>query len=311
MKVEFSNSLKTRFCKDYKLPFQVVQEPMFSYYIEELDSHFDTKQKLEYLTQAVMSLGGEEQFFAESNRVKDSIISAVQAKEVYQKLQNDRLDEYNVNTGVKQQDIYNMSNVNRTFISLDLKKANFNVFKMYDSDLVLGFDTYEEMVGSVTDYEYFKQSKYLRQVIFGNMLPKKQQKLQKWVMEKLIRVLHEDVGIQMEDFVSASSDEVVFAVAPEGVEKFVDMVERKLYANDETESISDWVRVEAFTLKSIGDKKFFVKEGTNGSVEFKGIQSYFFMQVFKKYTEQEITDMDKAFYHDGFLATFNKTVFED
>jgi hypothetical protein len=311
MKVEFSNSLKTRFVKDYKLPFQVVQEPMFSYYLEELDSHFDTKKKLEYLTQAVMSLGGEEQFFAESNRVKDSIISAVQAKEVYQKLQNDRLDEYNVNTGVKQQDIYNMSNVGRTFISLDLKKANFNVFKMYAPELVLGFDTYEEMVGSVTDFEYFKQSKYLRQVIFGNMLPKKQQKLQKWVMEKLIRVLHEDVGIQMEDFVSASSDEVVFAVGAEGVDKFVDMVERKLYANDETEAISDWVKVEAFTLKSVGDKKFFIKEGTNGKVEFKGIQSYFFMQVYKKYNEQEITDMDKKFYHDGFLATFDKTVFED
>lgn len=311
MKVELSNTLKNRFVKDYKLPFQVVQEPMFSYYIAELDSHFKTKQKLEYLTQAVISLGGEEQFFAESNRVKDTIINAISAKDVYEKLQNDRLDEYNVNTGVKQQDIYNMGNVNKTFISLDLKHANFNVFKMFNPELTLGFDTYEEMVGSVTEFDYFKKSKYLRQVIFGNMLPKKQQKLQKWVMEKLIKVLHEDVGIQMEDFVSASSDEVVFAVAPEGVEKFVEMVERKLCVNDETKSISDWVRVEAFTLKSIGDKKFFVKEGIDGSVEFKGIQSYFFMQVFKKYTAQEINDMDKSFYHDGMLATFNKTVFED
>lgn len=311
MKVEFSNSLKTRFVKDYKLPFQVVQEPMFSYYIESLDSHFDTKKKLEYLTKVVMSLGGEEQFFAESNRVKDSIISAVQAKEVYKNLQNDRLDEYNVNTNVKQQDIYNMSNVGRTFISLDLKKANFNVFKMYDSELVLGFDTYEEMVGSVTEFDYFKESKYLRQVIFGNMLPKKQQKLQKWVMSKLIDMLHNDLGIQMEDFVSASSDEVVFAVAPEGVDKFVELVERKLYENDDTEQFSDWVRVEAFTLRSVGDKKFFVKHSDlDGSVEFKGIQSYFFMQVFKKYTNQEITDMDKKFYHDGFLATFDKTVFD-
>jgi hypothetical protein len=115
----------------------------------------------------------------------------------------------------------------------------------------------------------------------------------------------------MEDFVSASSDEVVFSVAPENVEMFVGMVERKMNANELTKDVAPWTRVEAFTLKSVGDKKFFVKEGVDGSVEFKSIQSYFFMQVFKKYTEQEITDMDKKFYHDGFLSTFDKTVFEE
>jgi len=311
MKVELSNSLKSRFCKDYKLPFQVVQEPMFSYYIETLDAEFDTKQKLQLLEQAVILLGGEDAFFAESSRVKDTIVSKVQSTNVYQSLSTNRLDEYTVNTGVPQNDIYNMSNVNKTFISLDLTKANFNVFKMFDSELVLGFDSYDELIGSVTEFDYFKKSKYLRQVIFGNMLPKKQQKLQKWVMSKIINVLNTDVGIQMEDFVSASADEVVFAVAPEGVEQFTEMVARKIIENSETEKFASWVRVESFTLKSIGDKKFFAKENIDGSVEFKGIPAYFFMQVYKKYMDLPIEDMDKTFYHDGMLATFNKTVFED
>lgn len=305
-----SNSLKQRFCKDYKMPFQVVHEPMFSYYLDKLDNYFSTKKKFDYLTEAVISLGGEDKFFAESNRVKDEIIHAVQTKEAYLKLQNDKLDEYNDTNGIRQQDIYGMHNVNKTFISLDLKKANFNVFKMYDKSLVLGFDTYEDLIGSVTEYEYFKQSKYLRQVIFGNMLPKKQQKLQSGVMTKLIKVLHNDVGIKMEDFVSASADEVVFSVSPIDVDKFVDMIERKIKANETTKDIASWVNVTAFTLKSIGDKKFFVKESFDGTVEFKGIQSYFFMQVFKKYIGEEIIDIDKTFYHDGYLATFNDNVFE-
>lgn len=310
--MEFSNSLKQRFVKDYKLQFQVVQEPMFSYYMTELDKHFDTQAKLEMLTDVVNTLGGEDGFFKESNRVKDTLIQAIQAKPAYEKLQNDRLDGYDTVNQVKQQDIYNMGNVNKTFISVDLKHANFNVFKMYDPELTLGFGNYEALVGSVTEFEYFKKSKYLRQVIFGNMLPKKQQRLQKWVMDKVITVLHTDVGVEMKDFMSASADEVVFAVDPSNVDKFVDMVARKLGSNDLTTNFAYWCRVEAFTLKSVGNKKFFVKENClNGEVEFKATPSLLFMQVYKQYVGEELDPMDKVFYHEGFLAEFKDLVFED
>lgn len=307
-----SNTIKKRFIKDYNLPIQVVQEPYFTYAIETLDTHLGTKSKLQLLMDVVTELGSEDKFFSEANKVKDPIINSIQLKGIYDHLSADPLNAYEVITnGVRTQDIYNMGNVNKTFISLDLKHANFNVFRMYDPELVLGFDTYEDMIGSVTKFDYFKKSKYLRQVIFGNMLPKKQQRLQKWVMSQIISVLHNDVGIAMTDFVSASADEVVFAVDPKDIDLFVDMVSRKVSSNELTKDMTSWIRIEAFTLKSIGDKKFFVKELSNGSVEFKGIQSYFFMQVYKKYTKQPIIKDDKIFYFDGMLATFEKEVFDD
>ena len=74
---------------------------------------------------------------------------------------------------------------------------------MYDNELTLGYDDYESLIGHVSNFEYFKKSKYLRQVIFGNMLPKKQQRLQKWVIDQVISVLHHDIGIPLNSFVSA------------------------------------------------------------------------------------------------------------
>lgn len=310
--MQLSNKIKTRFSKDFKMPFQVVQEPIFSYYIDALDTHFDTKNKLEMLYEVIETLGGEEEFFKESNRVKDTLIQDIQKSSAYERLNNDKLDDYNTVNQIKQQDIYHLGNADKTFISIDLKHANFNVFKMYDNELTLGYDDYESLIGHVSNFEYFKKSKYLRQVIFGNMLPKKQQRLQKWVIDQVISVLHHDVGIEMTDFVSASADEVVFAVDPANVDMFVDMVGRKLVSNELTSSVASWCRVEAFTLKSVGDKKFFVKENClNGDVEFKAIPSLLFMQVYKKYTNQEILEIDKVFYFDSMLATFNKSLFDE
>jgi hypothetical protein len=152
----------------------------------------------------------------------------------------------------------------------------------------------------------------LRQVIFGNLLPKKQQKLQKWVMDKIINVLHLDGGIQMEDFESASSDEIVFVIDTSKVNETLELVNTTLNNSVVTEGFVNWLRIEAFTLKSIGGKKFFAKENCiDSSVDFKGIQSYFFMQVYKTYLQKPIEEIDRKFYFDGLLATFDKGVFED
>ena len=310
--MEFSHTLKNRFIKDFGLPIQLVKEPMFTYYVERLDEHFSLKKKLQLLEEAVTTLGGEDRFFAESHNIKDAIINAIQSTDAYKKLADDRLESYETKNSVEQQDIYNMGNVNRTFISVDLKHANFNVFKMYDASLVLNHNNYGELIGSLTQLEYFKSAKYLRQVIFGNMLPKKQQKLQKWVIDKCITALHTDVGIQMADFLSASSDEIVFAVDPKHIDEFVGMVKTKLTENVETAPFSDWIKVEAFTLKSVGDKKFFVKENClTKEFEFKAVPSLYFMQVFKKYFGLELEPYDLMFYSDGYLAEFKETVFDN
>lgn len=59
------------------------------------------------------------------------------------------------------------------FFSLDLKKVNYHVLKFYYPNLVLNTHTYEDFIGQFTEFDYIRKSKYIRQVIFGNLNPKK------------------------------------------------------------------------------------------------------------------------------------------
>jgi len=309
--MELSNSVKKRFLKDWSIPFQVVQEPFWNYAIDEINLVYDTKSNVQLLEETIKKLGTEEEFFSEGHRIKYDLINSIKSTKTYQKLGQDKLNDYKIQNKVKQQNIYTVDNTNKTFISLDLKKANFNVFKYYNPELVLNFETYEDLIGSVTDLEYFKGSKYLRQVIFGNLLPKKQQLLQKFVIGKLVEFLSNEMNIQIEDILSSSSDEVVFVVGENDAEQIVQSIKNKLHQIEDVKEFASWVHVETFKLVQVENKPYFVKEFPSDKVEFKGIPSFLFMQVYKKYFNKEEIDLDRVFYHEGFLARFEQGVFDD
>lgn len=67
-----------------------------------------------------------------------------------------------------------------------MKKANFTALRHYNKDIVGGKDTYEDFLGMFTDENYFKESKYIRQVIFGNVNPKRQITYEKFLMDKVL-----------------------------------------------------------------------------------------------------------------------------
>ena len=92
----------------------------------------------------------------------------------YKTFNHDRLDEFTVTSPVvKTGDIYKPMFDGACFFSLDLKKANYHVLKFYHPNLVLNTHTYEDFIGQFTEFDYIRKSKYIRQVIFGNLNPKK------------------------------------------------------------------------------------------------------------------------------------------
>lgn len=311
--MKLSHSVKKRFIKDFSLPFQLVQEPYFTYYINTIDKHFNTVKKVQYLQDAVDALGGEAGFFKEADRIKDFIINEIQAYDVYRDLaQNSFYGVFGIENNIQQKNVYTLENVDKTFISIDLKHANFNILKMYSPTLVMGFETYEDLIGSISDYDYFKKSKYMRQVIFGNLLPKKQQRMQSWLMDLVVTVLKEHVAIDIDRFISASADEVVISIDKSEVSETVEKIKEKLQTESEfTKRMFDNFKFDAFELKSIGGRNFFVKESLLGNqIEFKGIPSFLFMQVYKKFIAQPLEDKDLMFYHEGYLSQFKQFVFE-
>lgn len=307
-----SNRIKKQFVKDHNLPINVVNDEVFTYCIETIDPHFKIKNKYDFLKNNISTFG-EEIFFTQRRKAIDTLVAEIKKTDAFATLMNDKLEKYNfIAPSSNKTNLFTMENVNHTFVSIDLKHANFNVLKMYDPELVLNHSSYNELMGSVTDKEYIKESKYIRQVIFGNLLPKKQQTLQKWVMNECRRVLYTDVGIDINDIISVSADEVVISVSPTNVVGFVKMIEQRLSNNPSLSSMYKWIKVDPFTLKSIGGKKFFVKENhITDEVEFKCIPAPIFMQVYKHYTGDVINQNDLLFYFDGYLSEFKDRVFSE
>lgn len=303
--MELSKEVKNRFIKDYKLPISIVEEPNFSYSIEILDELYNTKEKLNYLNNLIENIG-EDEFFKVSSNIINNIIDTISKQSVYNTLSNDLLKEYPNKINASSRDIYSIQNVGKYFLSFDLVKANFQALKKYSKELVLYSNSYEDLVSKFTNEKYFIESKQIRQVIFGNLLPKKQQVIQKNIISSTILDLVNNTSLELNDFINATADEFVIS---RDTKEEIEIICKEIESYLEKENYVGY-RLETFKLNNIDDRKLFVKEYLNGKIEFKGIPSFHFLQVYKKYFDLPLDEKDLQFIHEGELSTFLKPLFE-
>lgn len=301
--MELSNSIKQRFVKDFKLPINLIQDPYFEYFIELYDEEFKTKEKLQILEKYVATLSNHEEFFSKSKDISEAIKSAIQNTQAYTDFNNADLTKYPSIKDIAQQNIYIVPNIGKDLISIDLEKANYNSFRLFGLDKELNAPTYNDLLAKFTDQEYFFQSKMIRQVIFGDLNPSRQQKIQRYIIgqlcEKLIKA-----GCVIS---SASSDEII-------VKNKTDVKEIAEILKDVDEKFK-FFRIEKFQFNRIGDEfDFFIKETEmkDGSIkkEFKNTPGDIFPQIYKQYKNIELNQYDMLFYHNGYLAEFKDPVFK-
>lgn len=278
-----SDNIKHRFIKDFNLP--IVVYDYFDYFMALYDNIFKTFEKYSMLFAVLRDHPGED-FFKLFNTLKDDIIKHVSSKESYKELQAANLGHSKV---LPKGNIFNEYNDGKTFVSLDLKKANFQALKYFNPELVDNCVDYETFIRQFTNYDYFIQSKKLRQIIFGNLNPKRQQAIQRKIMAEFIdEWLYDNKNI-----ISASSDEIIIAIEDE---KYADVMK------------SDVIGIELhttfFKLKHLKPHSFFVREFPDGTFDFKCVPAHFFAQVYKYYTKQGIEERDLTFYFEGKKARF-------
>lgn len=308
-----TNSIIKRFCKDYSLPIVIFQEPIFSYFIELYDPLLQTKQKQEYLHKYLNSISNIEDFFTNSNLIISNIQNFIKSSSTYQKMNDLDLLQLSKsicssNIQITNKNIYIEENNNKHLTSIDLKKANFNVFNFLGFKEETNIQSYEELVTKFINnphsIEYYLNSKMLRQVIFGDLNPARQQKIQKIIIHKFCELL-QSKGLELS---SASSDEIIINSKenPLNIKKFLE---------DNTPHNMHFFRVENIYIQKIHpDKDFFIKETVDSQsnvlkTEFKNVPSYFFPQVYKQYSKQNLHEYDLLFYHEGFQATFKEQLF--
>jgi len=309
--MKLSNTLKKRFCKDFALPIGIFDDEYFYYFIDLYDEMFDTRNKLKMLIDCVTSLGGEDAFMQEFNRIKNDIIDDVSATEGYNTLSSTKdpypYDAINQYPG---QNIYVSQFDGKSFLSIDIVKANFFSMKKYDPTILDNANNWKEFLSKYSDHEYYHKSKQLRQVIFGNLLPKRQQALQKNVCNEIadtIKALYPTLDIAI-----VSTDEVIVLnhTRPENI---INEVRDEL--NKVLGYTTDDLRVEAFGLEKVHpEKSYFVKHDlVNGNMVFKSVPQLFFAQVYKRqrYNFIKMNEADMSFMHEGMIATFNTPIYKD
>jgi hypothetical protein len=257
------------------------------------------------------------------SQVKEAIVSAIRGKESYQNFCKNATfpgpskKEFEL-PGFT---LYKPENGDKYFISLDLIKANFNSLRYVDPDMVLGCHTWEDLVSQFSSLEYLKQSKYYRQMIFGNLNGKKTLAVSSHIIKEVYSLLLEN---KPKDFIlhtrSLTQDEIIIE-CPDNKSVYNDAkLVHQLVQTCLPPNLRSILRFELFQLKMIDGKNIFVKESfpawesndfSTVKPSFKCVPPSFFAQCYKKYFGLPITEWDRKVVVEGMVATFDAPYFQN
>lgn len=303
--MEVSASAKGRFCKDCSIPIRLFQEPYFTDRMKLYDRFYGTLEKWDVFLNELKKYPCEQDYFEEYNRVKDAAILSIKDTEAYQKFNEEDMNPYSVtHKNLPSKDIFKPSNDGKSFISIDMRKANFSALHHYDSAIFQGVNSWEEFVGKYTDNQHIINSKYIRQVILGNCNPKRHITYEKYLMDIVLTHLL-DGFISIERVVFFSNDEIVLDVSDLNESDQKSMV---LQVENSMKDMPVPLKTEFSTLHKIAGSDGYYKEISNKNgnteIELKCLDNYELPFVLRTFLGEEITESDKVFYHEGLLAKF-------
>lgn len=299
------------FVKNYSLPIQIYNPDFIEYYIELYDEYYDTKRKYREFQNAVSKFNSINIFEEYKHNLTDTIIHELKSTEAYKKFMETPAEHmYEISPKVcdvpfcKTVNIYTPDNHNKYFISIDLRRANYQALKFYNPDIVFNTPTFEHILAKYgCEYEYFLNSKNIRQVIFGNLdMPRMSRitRIERFLTQNILKYIIGHLQFKPENVAVFTTDEIILKLSDnkwfddEKLDRLKILIEDECSAN---------VHVENFKLNYIGNK-FYVKEHKYDLPTFKGGSSIYFPQAYKHYTNQPLSDMDLCFNYEGQIARF-------
>ena len=306
--MELTDKLKKRFCKDYNLSIQLFEEPYFTDRVRLLGK----EDKLKEFKKLLNNYNTDEEFLEYNNKVRDSIIDYIKQSSAFKALNSDDMNKYAIPERYRnysKTDVYKSHNIGNYFISIDLSKANFSALVYYAK--VTGtqfFDKYDwyEFMHQFTDVDYFVNSKYIRQVVFGNCNPKRQIGYESYMITKWLEALENEVGDL--EVNSIHSDEVVLKASN------IDNITFKKI-KECAEQADFPLKVEYFRLAKITNSEAYVKfiySDFNNKEDFmkevKCIQPWEAPAVYRMLNGEEPCNNDLYFDFNGRLAKFETRV---
>lgn len=302
-----NKKLRQRFVKDYNLPINVFDEELFNYY-KELYDFFPAETYQSLMANIVVNYDGNvDKWLDYCALVRDKAINTVIESPVYKTFNNSDLSVYKLSKNIGEHSYYTEQTDGCRFISIDLKKANFQALKYVG---VIKDETYDDFIGFFGGDDYIKGSKYLRQVIFGKMNPGRTVTVEKYIMEKIMAYADEVLPIGFELY-SQNSDELVYKLNSEtfvgDINIICKVLEKVVLDNLNIEVRVEYVQVKKLPIVNVNDNNIdaFVRTNliTNESV-LKKASTTFYPQIYKLWKGKEIEKRDLIFYDNDQLAMF-------
>lgn len=303
--MEVSEKLKERFCKDCNIPLRLYKEPYFMDRLQLYDSYYNALDKWNIFVRELDKYKCEQDYLEEYNRVKNTAINDIKISDGYKRFNEEDMNKYTVKyKDLPGKDIFKTSNNGKLFISIDMRKANFSALKFYNRSIFDNADTWEKFIERYTEDKHIVNSKYIRQVILGNCNPKRQVTYEKYLMGLVLEVLIDELGYSASDIAFFSNDEIVIDMG-----KYEDCIRKRELIEWQIKGYFNIpFRIELFYLRKItgtnGYYKEIVKNIIEREYEFKCLNNYTLPFVLRKFNEEEITENDKVFYHEGLLSKF-------
>lgn len=292
-----SIALKKRFCKDCNLSISVFDNPYFYERLQTLNILEDCIFKFNVFCNELEWFTDEQEYFKNYNKVKDSIIAFIKAVPEY----NDFINtDYKYHPCVSKRNLYTEQNDGRSFISIDMKKANFSAMKYYSKNIFDNCETWEQFVSKFTLDQHIIHSKYIRQVILGACNPKCQIRYEQYLMNILCNHIISclpDVSI-----FSLGEDEIIIEVSDSNIN--FSLAKLNKIVSSCQDGIGLLVRVESFKLNKIENGWIKSYNDDSHKIDFKCVDAEVYHQVIKHYFGIPITENDLVFYHNGRLAKF-------
>ena len=316
-KFGFSPDLAKRFVSDFDFPVSMVNDyRMFCYQLELYEPELKTLTRWKELQQMIKErFGGDTDAFVEYyNKVRNDIITKTYESAAYQEFNNMDMSRFAVKDRpqVSKNNVYNCENDGKMFLSVDLRRANFQALKYVNRRIVNGAQTYEEYVGQFTDLDYLKTSKYTRQVIFGQLNPSRHTTVEQYLINQVYKTMltldylpfNASTGL-----VSMSNDELVFIIDRlYNPKSYSECIVQDIKTKTGLDVHVDAYELHGYSLVSDSNcthKEFFIKKDIEtGREEFICMPLQFHMMGWKLYHKQQICPEDKLFIYENGICRF-------
>lgn len=305
--------LAQRFVSDYKLPIPIINEKIFIYHLAKYEEKYKSLTKWYNLLSLINEHfdGDFNKFLNDYYEIRDNIITSVMNSKAFVTFNTMPLDGYNINdkVSITSNNIYNQSNVGQTFISIDLKKANFQILRKINKEIVYNTDTYEDFIGKFTDIDYIKESKYTRQVIFGKLNPKRHIKLEKYYTYLMYKFLEKYANEHGWTIISLNNDEIVYKTANAYCE--TDRIQEQIKKQLDLVVHVELFRLKGYTFSTVDSNHhkvdFYVKKNLiNGDETMASVPLPYHSLIYSLYNGNEPHTLDYHFNYEGYDCVFNE-----